>query len=148
MRRKVVISLIIGAGIIIASIWYLPNHIWTSVSMDGASGRGFGAGRRGIGYESTTWESVAGVKVEEIVFTYSTAEEARKDFEEELKGEGSIVERNKLAEDQVCIVKVYGNSQSGEGAAKIIRLQGTEIRQIYAGALKYALTFEKAWLRL
>lgn len=148
MRRKVVISIIIGAGITIASSWYLPSYIWTSVSMDGTSGGGFGAGGRGVGCVSTTWESMAGVRVEELAFTYSSAEEARKDFEEELKGDGSVVEQNNLAEDEVRIVKVYGKSQSGEGAAKIIKLQGTEVRQIYAGALRYALTFEKAWLRL
>jgi len=143
MNRKIVYSIVVGVCIIIVSLWYFPKYTWTSVSMDGASGGGFGAGRRGVGFSCTTWKSVNGVIVDEVVVSYSSPEEARKDFEEELKADGEIVER-----DNGRIVKVFGTPQTREGAAEIIRLQDEKIRHIYAVSLRPALIFEKSWLKL
>jgi hypothetical protein len=139
MDRKIAYSIIIGTCLVVASVWYFQRYTWTAVSMDGASGGGFGAGGRGIGYSSTTWKSTDGIMVDEVVVSYSSSEEARKDFEEELKGDGAIVEQ-----DSRRIVKVSGNPQTREGAAEIIELQGEQIRHINAVSLRHALTFEKS----
>jgi hypothetical protein len=111
--------------------------------MDGASETRVGKGGRGIAYSSTTWKSLDGVIVDEMSIYYPSAEDARKDFEEELKGNGTIVEQ-----DNRRIVKVIGNPQTKVGAAVIIRLKGQYIRYVNAVSLRNALTFERSWLKL
>jgi hypothetical protein len=115
--------------------------------MDGASETRVGVGGRGIAYSSTTWKSLDGVIVDEMSVAYPSSEEARKDFEEELKGAGTIIEREGN-NDNERIVRIFGNPQTKGGAAEIVRLQGKEINYIKAVSLRHALTFEKSWLKL
>ena len=115
--------------------------------MDGASDTSVGPGRRGIAYSSTTWRSLNGVIVDEMSIFYRSSEDARQDFEEELKGNGMIVERGG-SNDNERVVRVFGDSQTKGGAAEIIRLHGKEINYVTSVSLRHVLTFEKSWLRL
>lgn len=49
--------------------------------------------------------------------------------------------------DHQRAVKVFGEANN-QGAAEIITLSGEQIRFVKAGALKYALRFERSWLKL
>jgi hypothetical protein len=152
VSRKKVYLLLIGTGIIITTIWYLPDHTWTVSYEDGTSGGGFGAGKKGLGISTKSWKSWSGAFVDEFAITYSSSEDARKDFEEELKGPGTVIERTEShdssSEGNERAVKVFGPAHTKEGAATIIRLQGTKIYHVNAVSLKWALTFERSWLKL
>ena len=115
--------------------------------MDGASGVGFGPSGRGVGFSTTTWDSISGVSVEEIVVSYASANDARNDFEAELKTGGTVIERSEnMTADHQRAVKVFGEVPS-HGGSEIVTLSGKEIQFVKAGALKYALRFEKSWLK-
>ncbi len=115
--------------------------------MDGASGGGFGPSGRGVGFSTATWDSLSGVTVEEIVVSYSSASDARNDFEGGLKTGGTVIERSdNMAANRQRAVKVFGDA-TNQGAAEIITLSGNQIQFVKAGALKYALRFEKSWLK-
>jgi hypothetical protein len=147
MKHKALYSIIIVGCIAIASLWYFPSHTWTARSMDGAAGGGFGPSGRGVGFSTATWNSLSGVTVEEMSVHYSSAKDALTDFEAELKSGGTVIERsdNTAAERQRA-VKVFGDVKN-QSAAEIIKLSGNQIQFVKAGALKYALTFEKSWLK-
>src|ERR1044072_4818297 len=58
MKRKTIYSIIVVALFGFAALWYLPSHIWSAQSMDGAGpvptdqaneGKGFGPSGRGVG---------------------------------------------------------------------------------------------------
>ena len=147
MKRKALYSIIIVGCIAIGALWYFPTHTWSSRLMDGASGGGFGARGRGVGFSTTTWDSMSGVTVEEIVISYSSANEARRDFEAELKNSGTVIERiDNVPGDRQRAVKVFGDSRN-QGASEIITLSGQRIHFVKAGALKHALRFEQSWLK-
>ena len=148
VKRKALYLVIILASITIASLWYFPAHIWSSRLLDGTSGGGFGRSGRGVGFSTRTWDSMSGVTVEEIVVSYSSASDARNDFEAELKSGGMVLERsNDITADHQRAVKVFGDANN-QGAAEIITLSSEQIRFVKAGALKYALRFERSWLKL
>jgi hypothetical protein len=128
-------------------LWYFPAHTWTARSMDGADGGGFGPSGRGVGFSTATWNSLSGATVEEIAIRYSSANDALNDFEAELKDGGRVIERSdKSTAESQRAVKVFGDVKN-QGAAEIIKLSGNQIQFVKAGALKYALTFEKSWLK-
>ena len=147
MKRKALYSIIIVGGITIASLWYFPTHTWSARLIDGTSGGGFGPSGRGEGVSRATWDSMSGVTVEEIVVSYSSANDARSDFETELKKSGTVVERSdNMAADRQRAVKVFSYGTE-PGPSEIIVLSGNQIQFLKAGALKYALRFEKSWLK-
>lgn len=114
--------------------------------MDGANGA-FGPSGRGIGFSTATWESMTGIVVEEIVVSYRSPEDARSDFEVALRDGGSVTERtDNTAASHQRAVKVF-DTQARQGACEIITLSGQRIHFVKAGALKYALGFEKAWIK-
>jgi hypothetical protein len=138
IRRRIFYSIIGGVAIIGVSVWYFPNHIWTTISQDG-----YGDEDKGKGVGMTTWKALSGAIVDEVTATYSSSEDARKEFEEELEDSGKIIERT-----DERVVKVLGDPQTKQGAARIIRLQDRKIDSINAGSVKYALLFEESWLKL
>ena len=147
MKHKALYSIIIVGCIAIASLWYFPTHTWTARLMDGASGGGFGPSGRGVGFSTTTWNSLSGVTVEEIVVSYSSANDALNDFEAELKNGGTVIERSdNITAERQRAVKVFGDV-TNQGASEIIKSSGNQIQFVKAGALKSALTFEKSWLK-
>ena len=147
MKRKALYSVIILGFIALGSLWYFPTHIWSSRLLDGTSGGGFGPSGRGVGFSTRTWDSISGVTVEEIVVSYSSASDARNDFEAELKSGGKVLERSdNTTADYQRAVKVFGEANN-QGAAEIITLSSEQIRFVKAGALKYALRFERSWLK-
>ena len=115
--------------------------------IDGASGGGFGPRGRGVGFSTATWDSISGVSVEEIVVSYASANDARSDFEAELKNGGTVIEHDHMSADNQRAVKVFGDA-TDQGASEIITLSGEQIRFVKAGALKFALRFERSWLKL
>jgi hypothetical protein len=146
MKHKVLYSIIIVGCIVIVSLWYFPAHTWSARLMDGASGGGFGPSGRGVGFSTATWKSISGVTVEEIVVSYSSANDALNDFEAELKNGGTVIERSdNMTAERRRAVKVFGDV-TNQGACEIITLSDNHIQFVKAGALKYALTFEKSWL--
>src|SRR5439155_20010116 len=100
-------SMIIVLVIAVGSIWYIPAHTWTARSMDGVSGGG--PSGRGLGSLTTTWGSMSGATLEEIVVDYASANDARNDFEVELKNGGTVIDRsNNVTADYQRAVKVFG----------------------------------------
>jgi hypothetical protein len=147
MKRKALYSIVIVGFIAIILLWYIPAHSWSARLMDGASGGGFGPSGRGVGVSTATWGSLSGVTVEEIVVSYSSANDARNDFEAELKNGGMVIQRSdNLTADHQRAVKVFGDANNS-GASEIITLSGQQVQFVKAGALKYALAFEKSWLK-
>jgi hypothetical protein len=135
-------------GGIAFSILLLPKHTWRVTSQDGAGGGGFGAGKRGLGYSSKIWKSFDGAIVNEWEVTYSSSEDARKDWEDELKTGGTIIEHTKAdnsSSSNERIVKAFGNPESRGGAAQIIKLKNERISYVEAPSLKLVLDFENAW---
>lgn len=111
--------------------------------MDGASDT-----EKGITFWVTAWESLdGGARVEESGTTYSSLDDALRAFEEEVKSGGTVIERDQSGKGG-RLVKVLGEPSSGQGAAEIIMLEGKKVRHINAGALKYALAFERAWFKI
>jgi|ERR1044072_834883 hypothetical protein len=155
MKRKIIYSIIVVALFGFAALWYLPSHIWSAQSMDGAGpvptdqaneGKGFGPSGRGVGFSTTTWKSVSGVTVEEIAVRYSSANDARADFELELKNGGIVVQRtDDTAADHQRAMKVIGDAN--HGTSEIVTRTDDRLSFITAGALKYALTFEDSVLK-
>jgi hypothetical protein len=87
------------------------------------------------------------VTVEEFAVSYSTAKDARDDFEAELRDRGTVIERSdNMNADHQRAVKVFGDAAS-QGRCEIITLSGEEIQFVKADALKYALRFERSWLK-
>jgi hypothetical protein len=147
MKRKALFSIIIVGCVLMGVLWYIPTHTWSARLMDGASGEGFGPRGRGVGFSTATWDSMSGVTVEEIVVSYSSANEARIDFEAELKNGGTVIEHlDNMSADHQRAVKVFGDA-TNQGASEIVTLSGKQIHFVKAGALKYALRFEKSWLK-
>jgi hypothetical protein len=138
MRRQLLYLMAVGVTTIGASIWYFPNHTWTIASQDGYSDTDKG---RSVGM--ITWKSLAGARIDEISVTYTSPEDARKDFDEELKDSERIIELTKNER----LVKVMGDPKTRQGAATIIRLRDKSINYINAGSVKYALAFEEPWLK-
>jgi hypothetical protein len=151
ISRKKGYLLIFGAGIFIGTIWYLSDHTWTISSQDGTSGGGLGVGGRGLSISTKTWKSLSGAFIDECVITYASPEEARKDFEEELKGSGTIIDRTESHDNSSGrnerVVKVFGDARAREGSVEIIKLKGKEIYYVDGVSLKWALRFEKSWLK-
>ena len=146
MKRKVLYSFIVVGLIVIGSLWYVPTHTWSARLMDGASGEGFGPSGRGVGFSTATWTSMTGATVEEMVVNYSSTNDARNDFEAELKNGGTVIERSDSTNvNYQRAVKVFGDANT-QGASEIITLSDQQIQFVKAGALKYALRFEKSWL--
>ena len=115
--------------------------------MEGTSGGGFGLSGRGVGFSTRTWDSMSGVTIEEIVVSYSSASDALNDFEAELKNGGTVLERSdNMTADHQRAVKVFGDA-ANQGTTEIITLSGKQIQFVKAGALKYALRFERSWLK-
>lgn len=101
----------------------------------------------------TTWKLINnGAIITESVHTFSSSEGASEAFQEILGDSKAIIENTKIAdspsESSGRIVKVYGNPETREGAAQIIRLNGKDIQHIDAASLKYALGFEKDGLKI
>ena len=114
-------------------------------SIDGASDP-----EKGVSFSTRTWTSLdEGARVEETKLVYSSSENARREFERQMEVGGTIVERTGNPEGAGGrVVIVFGSPKTQGGAARIIRLQGTEISQVNAGSLEYALAFDRAWLKL
>ena len=136
------ITLGIGSGA--AFVWLLPKHTWRAVSYDGVGGGGFPAEKNILGCSMKTWQSPNGAKVEEYTLTYSTEEYARKDFEEKLKDDGTIVEHKRGNR----IVKLVDNRESKREVAYIFTLQNRDVNVIAAESLELALAFDSAWVKL
>jgi hypothetical protein len=147
MKRKAIHSIIVIAVIVFAFfLWYVPSHTWSAKSMDGASGEGFGPSGRGVGVSTATWNSLSGLTVEEIVVRYSSTNDARADFEFELKNGGTVVQRtDDTTGDRQRAVKVLGDANSG--TSEIISRSGPKLTFVKARALKYALAFENSLLK-
>src|SRR5258708_3822421 len=119
MKLKNLYSIIILGCIAIALSWYFPTHTWSARLMDGASGGGFGPSGRGVGFSTATWDSMSGVTVEEILVSYSSANDARNDFEAELKSGGTVIEHSdNMTADRQRAVKVFGDA-TNRGASEI-----------------------------
>ena len=114
--------------------------------MDGASGGGFGPSGRGVRFSTATWSSMSGATVEELVVTYSSANDASNDFEVALKNGGTVIERNNATANRQRAVKVFGDGNN-QGSSEIIKQSGRQLTFVKAGALRYALRFEKSWLK-
>lgn len=147
MRRKKIYLLVacttFVVGLAVASVWYLPKHVWWTVTMDGASQTQVGVGGRGDAYSSTSWRSWEGVIVDERTIHYPTAEDARKDFEDGLKGDGTIIEN-----DGERCVRVFGEAQAKSGAVEVVTLQGAEIHYVKSVSLRHVSDFEESWIKL
>jgi hypothetical protein len=130
-------------GLAVASVWYLPRHIWWTVTLDGAGGTRVGAGRRGDAYSFTSWKSCKGTIVDETTIHYPTAEDARADFADELKGDGTII-----GNDGGTIVRVFGDAHTKSGAAEVITLKDTEIHYVKSVSLRHVEDFEESWIKL
>ena len=94
----------------------------------------------------TTWRSMNGVTIDETVVAYPSSQDARDGFEQELKTEGTVVERNAPQSNRAG--KVSGDPETIHRAEEIIRLDGDTIHYIKAFSLDDARAFEKSWLRL
>src|SRR5438876_600288 len=82
-----------------------------------------------------------GATVEEMVVNYSSTNDARNDFEAELKNGGTVIERSDSTNvNYQRAVKVFGDANT-QGASEIITLSDQQIQFVKAGALKYALRF-------
>ena len=114
--------------------------------MDGASGGGFGPSGRGVGVATTTWNSLSGASVDEMVIHYSSTNDARADFELALKNGGTLVQRtDDTTKDRQRAVTVIGNVNNG--TSEIVTRSGVELSFVKAGALKHALNFENSVLK-
>lgn len=114
--------------------------------MDGAYGGGFGPSGRGVGVSTTTWNSLSGVSVDEMVIRYSSADDARADFELALKNGGTVVQRaDDTTKDCQRAVTVWGNARNG--TAEIVTRSAVELTFVKAGALQYAINFENSVLK-
>src|SRR4051812_16762106 len=146
MKRKAIYALIVIAIVAITLAWYVPSHTWSSGSMDGASGDGFGPSGRGVGVSTTTWNSMSGVSVDETVIRYSSTDDARADFELALKNGGTVVQRiDEAVKDRQRAVTVVGNANNG--TSEIVTRSGVQLTFVKAGALQYALNFENSVLK-
>ena len=82
----------------------------------------------------------------------TTAEDARKDFEDALKGAGWIMERTQSpgirsgAGERAVIA--FSDPGVRAGAVTIMSLRGKEIHSVEASLLRSALSFEGAWCKL
>lgn len=126
-----------------ASLLYLPKHIWGTITLDGAGETRAGAGGRGKAYSFTSWKSWSGAVVDEKTIYYHTAEDAREDFADELKGGGTII-----ANDGGTIVRLLGDPQTKSGAAEVITLKDREIHYVKSVSLRHISDFEESWIKL
>jgi hypothetical protein len=135
-------SILIVAGLacfIIISV-FIWKQTWRATYIDG-----HGDDERGASVTAKTWESLdGGARVEEITLVYSSTENARRELERQVAAGGTVIERTEYSEGAGGRVVILLEG----GAARIIRLQGTEISQVNAGSLEYALAFDRAWLKL
>ena len=143
MKRKVILSISCITIIVVLTFAFIWKQTWIASSVDGASDSD-----KGVTFWGKTWNSLDGTaQIAESGFNYSSLEDARKEFEDDLKG-GAVIERTKLSETEERAVVVAGHPDTKGGAATIIRLQNKEIRYVNAPSLKYALAFEKSWIKL
>lgn len=144
MKRKSILIITCIAVVVVLASALIWKQTWIASSIDGASDSA-----KGVAFWGKTWNSLAGdAQIIESGFNYSSQEDARKDFERKLKDAGTIIERTKFSELDERVVLVAGNPEIKGGAATIIRLQNNEVRYINAASLRYALAFEKAWIKL
>jgi hypothetical protein len=116
------------------------------VSVDGAGGGGFGAGRRGSDAYVKVWESSDGIRVSELVVAYPSSDDARKDYAEWLKGAETIIERTGrphfLSDTEESVVATYVKAESQERVVRVVKLRIREIYSVEAPSLEYALAFK------
>jgi hypothetical protein len=156
MKRKTIYVLVacltFGLGIAVASMWLLHTRTFRVVSQDGVGGPGLGVSGRGIGCSMKTWSSSDGIRIEEYIVAYASVEEAREDFETELKSVETIVEGNKSPDYssgvEPKLIGTFINPVTKERSIKIIKLQDKEIYYAEARSLEHALAFERSWLKL
>jgi len=111
--------------------------------MDGYDSSGIGFGKRGIGESVWEWKSWNGSEVFETAISYSTPEDARKDFEEELQTAKTIYQQSG-SENYRRVVAKFNTSRT----VTVVTLRDTEIRHADAGSLEDALMFDRSWVKL
>jgi hypothetical protein len=146
VKRKAILIFACIAFVLVAavSIW---KDSWIVTLQDGASDP-----QKGVALLTKTWKSLGeGTIIDETHVTYSSSEEARQHFERKLNESGTVIERTNSTDGASDVngraIIVFGNPDTRAGAATIIKLQGKEIQLINASSLKYALAFERAWVK-
>jgi hypothetical protein len=123
--------------------WRYPQNIYRTTMMDGYDSSGIGFGKRGIGESMWEWKSWNGSEVFETAISYSTPEDARKDFEEELQTAKTIYQQSG-SENYRRVVAKFNTSRT----VTVVTLRDTEIRHADAGSLEDALMFDRSWVKL
>ena len=149
MKRKGIyivlacVTLLIFSALVV--FWCYPQRIYRNTMIDGVGGP-VGFGKRGIGMSMWNWKSSDGSEIVENSISYSNHEEARKDFDEELKTAQTIYQQtDKGYYRRAAVTLPIGAWSNG---ATIITLHDKEIRHVDAPSLEAALTFERSWLKL
>jgi hypothetical protein len=122
---------IVGALFI---LWYFPGLTFRMVSVaDGPNNW------------SQRWQTILFISVTENMVSYPSEDEARHDFENEIAGAETIFERTKQPAGLPYVdEQVVGTFMLSTGRHySILRLQKTNVYQIYAPSLRYALAFDK-----
>lgn len=111
--------------------------------MDGVGGPGLGFGKRGIGESTWEWKSWNGSEVDETAVSYATIDDARKDFEEEIRTAKTIYQQSGAGNYCRVVAKFHPGK-----TVTVVTINGTEIRHADAGSIEGALTFDRSWLKL
>jgi hypothetical protein len=145
VKRKAKYILAAGAIALVAVIiffWRYPQNIYTTTMMDGVGGPGLGFGKRGIGQSVWEWKSWNGSEVVETAISYSTFDDARKDFEEELQTVNTIYQQSGAGNHRRVVAQFHPGH-----TVTVVTLNGSEIRHADAGSLEGALMFDRSWLK-
>jgi len=106
------------------------------VSQDGVGGPGLGVSGKGMGTEMRSWVSSDGMSLEETVVAYSTDDDARNDFELELRAAEQVIE---LSRKSSRLVGKFGLS------FRVISREENKIKYIESPPLEAVLAFEESW---
>jgi hypothetical protein len=125
--------------------WRHPQKIYSTTMIDGVGGGGLGFGRRGMAQGMYEWKSWwDGSEVDEVVITYPTPEDARKDFEEQFQTAKTVYEQSGTGNNRRVVVKFIPYNRT----VTVLILNGTQIRQADAESLDEARTFDRSLLKL
>ena len=145
VKRKT--KYLIVAGVIVVAVvvyfWRYPQTIYRATMTDGVGGGGLGFGRRGVAQGMHEWKSWNGSEVDEVTVEYATADDARKDFEEQLKTAVTIYQQSGTGNDRRVVAKLVANNR----AVTVLTLKGTQVCQADAGSLDEVLMFDRSVLK-
>jgi hypothetical protein len=140
VTRKIIFIILIcfiatiAAGVV--ALRLRPSVPFSIVSMDGYGGDS-GFSGKGLGCSMQTWKSSDGSEIFETRVSYRTAEDAQKDFNDELKTATVIHERPDQRNHHRAIATF------ATGKVSLITVEGAEIRHVEASSLQSLLAFDR-----